>query len=327
MLSVPYSRYVIYPIPWYSFLIVIGASAAIFLASREAVRKGLSSDVIVDLALWILPAGIIGARLYYVIFSWHQFRNDLVSILRIWEGGLAIYGGVLAGLIVLVVFARHRKLSPLLLCDIIAPGLVLAQAIGRWGNYFNMEAYGLPLLNQSLCFFPLAVRIPENGVYVWHMATFFYESLWDLSIFCFLMVARRKLFRFRGDVFFFYAFLYAAGRFVIEELRMDSLFLSSSVRVSQLLSALVCLGVLLRYLLLCRGSCRLKSPVRFLCVFLAFPASAFQLVYSFFGTFLSHSPLALRLLLLTASSVILIVSLFILYLSVPQEVSDADHPL
>ena len=88
MLSVPYSRYVIYPIPWYSFLIVIGASAAIFLASREAVRKGLSSDVIVDLALWILPAGIIGARLYYVIFSWHQFRNDLVSILRIWERSL-----------------------------------------------------------------------------------------------------------------------------------------------------------------------------------------------------------------------------------------------
>lgn len=327
MFSVPASRYILYPIPWYSFLIVLGVVLAVFLACREERRLGLKKDTVIDLVLWLLPAGILGARIYYVIFSWGQFRSDPLAVFRIWEGGLAIYGGVLAGLIVLVVFARHRKLSPLLLCDIIAPGLVLAQAIGRWGNYFNMEAYGLPLLNQSLCFFPLAVRIPENGVYVWHMATFFYESLWDLSIFCFLMVARRKLLRFRGDVFFFYAFLYAAGRFVIEELRMDSLFLSSSVRVSQLLSALVCLGVLLRYLLLCRGSCRLKSPVRFLCVFLAFPASAFQLVYSFFGTFLSHSPLALRLLLLTASSVILIVSLFILYLSVPQEVSDADHPL
>lgn len=327
MFSVPASRYILYPIPWYSFLIVLGVVLAVFLACREERRLGLKKDTVIDLVLWLLPAGILGARIYYVIFSWDQFRSDPLDVFRIWEGGLAIYGGVLAGLIVLVVFARHRKLSPLLLCDIIAPGLVLAQAIGRWGNYFNMEAYGLPLLNQSLCFFPLAVRIPENGVYVWHMATFFYESLWDLSIFCFLMVARRKLFRFRGDVFFFYAFLYAAGRFVIEELRMDSLFLSSSVRVSQLLSALVCLGVLLRYLLLCRGSCRLKSPARFLCVFLAFPASAFQLVYSFFGTFLSHLQLALRLLLLSASSVILIVSLFILYLSVPQEVSDADHPL
>ena len=327
MFSVPASRYILYPIPWYSFLIVLGVVLAVFLACREERRLGLKKDTVIDLVLWLLPAGILGARIYYVIFSWDQFRSDPLAVFRIWEGGLAIYGGVLAGLIVLVVFARHRKLSPLLLCDIIAPGLVLAQAIGRWGNYFNMEAYGLPLRNPSLCFFPLAVRIPENGVNVWHMATFFYESLWDLSIFCFLMVARRKLFGFRDDVFFFYAFLYAAGRFVIEELRMDSLFLSSSVRVSQLLSALVCLGVLLRYLLLCRGSCRLKSPVRFLCVFLAFPASAFQLVYSFFGTFLSHSPLALRLLLLSASSVILIVSLFILYLSVPQEVSDADHPL
>ena len=294
MFSVPASRYILYPIPWYSFLIVLGVVLAVFLACREERRLGLKKDTVIDLVLWLLPAGILGARIYYVIFSWDQFRSDPLAVFRIWEGGLAIYGGVLAGLIVLVVFARHRKLSPLLLCDIIAPGLVLAQAIGRWGNYFNMEAYGLPLLNQSLCFFPLAVRIPENGVYVWHMATFFYESLWDLSIFCFLMVARRKLFRFR---------------------------------VSQLLSALVCLGVLLRYLLLCRGSCRLKSPVRFLCVFLAFPASAFQLVYSFFGTFLSHLQLALRLLLLSASSVILIVSLFILYLSVTQEVSDADHPL
>ena len=327
MFSVPYSRYIIYPIPWYSFLIVLGVVLAVFLACHEERRLGLKKDTIIDLVLWILPAGILGARIYYVFFSWDQFRSDLPSIFRIWEGGIAIYGAVLAGLVVLVVFARCRKLSPLLLCDLIAPGLVLAQAIGRWGNYFNMEAYGLPLHNPALCFFPLAVQIPENGVYVWHMATFFYESVWDFSIFCFLMTARRKMFRFRGDVFLFYAFLYAAGRFVIEELRMDSLFLSSSVRASQLLSAIACFGILIRYLLLCRGSSRLKSPIRFLCVFLAFLASAFQLVYSLFGDFLSHSPLSLRLLLLSASSVIMIVSLFILYPSVSQEVSDADHPI
>ena len=327
MFSVPYSRYILYPIPWYSFLIVLGIALAVFLACREERRLGLKKDTIIDLALLILPAGILGARIYYVIFSWDQFRSDLLSVFRIWEGGIAIYGAVIAGLIVLFIFARRRKLSPLLLCDLIAPGLVLAQAIGRWGNYFNMEAYGLPLHNPAFCFFPLAVQIPENGVYVWHMATFFYESVWDLSVFCFLMVARRRLFRFRGDVFFFYAFLYAAGRFVIEELRMDSLFLSSSVRVSQLLSALACLGILIRYLLLCRRLGCLNRPWRLLCLPLAFLASGFQLVFSLAGRFLSASPLSLRILLLSLSSVILIVSLFVLYPSVPQEVSHADHPI
>jgi len=325
MFSVPFSRYILYPIPWYSFLIVLGIALAVYLACREERRVGLKKDTVIDLALWILPAGIVGARIYYVLFSWDQFSSDLLSVFRIWEGGIAIYGAIIAGLVVLVCFSRRRKLSPLLLCDLIAPGLALAQGIGRWGNYFNMEAYGLPLHNQALCFFPLAVRIMENGEYVWHMATFFYESVWDLSIFFFLIVARRRLLRRQGDVFLFYAFLYAAGRFVIEDLRMDSLFLSSSVRVSQLLSSLVCLGILVRYLLLGLKSGKLGNSPRLLCLLLAFPASGFQLVYSLSGVFLSGSPLSLRLCLLAGSSLILILSLFTVYTSVPQEVSHADN--
>ena len=112
MLSIPYSRYIVYPIPWYSFLIVLGAALAVILASREERRVGLPKDTIIDLTLRLLPIGILGARLYYVIFSFDQFRSDLFSIFRIWEGGLAIYGGVIAGIITILVFARRRRLSP-----------------------------------------------------------------------------------------------------------------------------------------------------------------------------------------------------------------------
>ena len=325
MLSIPYSRYFVYPVPWYSFLIVTGVALAVFLACREERRCALPKDTVIDLVLWILPVGIIGARIYYVVFSWGQFRNDPLSVFRIWEGGLAIYGGIIAGLVVLLVFASRRRLSPLLLCDLIAPGLVLAQAIGRWGNYFNMEAYGLPVTQPYLCFFPLAVQIPENGGYAWHMATFFYESVLNFSIFCFLIFARHRMLRRRGDVFFFYAFLYAAGRFVIEDLRMDSLRTVSSVRVSQLLSAAVCLFLFVRYLLLFRRSGVSRPLPGILVSVPAFSASCFQLFYALSGSFLSACRLAYRLLLLAGSSVLLIAAFFCIYAMTAREVSHADN--
>ena len=325
MLSVPYSRYFIYPVPWYSFLIVLGVAAAIFLAVREERRIGLKKDTVIDLSLWLLPIGIIGARIYYVIFSWEQFVPDPVSVFRIWEGGIAIYGAIIAGLIVLFCFSRHRRLSPLVLCDLIAPGLALAQGIGRWGNYFNMEAFGLPLSNPAFCFFPLAVKINEHGNDVWHMATFFYESVWDISIFVYLILFRNKSLRRRGDVFFFYAFLYAAGRFVIEDLRMDSLYASSSVRASQLFSALVCFGILLYYSLLLRKARAGNRCIRYLILPLSFLFSAFQVVYSLFGSLFEGISLSIRLPLLVVSSLCLIVSLFLVHSSVSQEVSYADN--
>lgn len=298
MLSVPYSRYVIYPIPWYSFLIVIGASAAIFLASREAVRKGLSSDVIVDLALWILPAGIIGARLYYVIFSWHQFRNDLVSILRIWEGGLAIYGGIIAGFIALLFFARKKSVSPLILCDILVPGLALAQSIGRWGNYFNIEAYGPAVSNESLRFFPLAVQVPADHN-TWHLATFFYESFWDLSVFILLMCFRKRFLRKKGDVFFSYLLLYGSGRLVIEELRTDSLYAASGVRVSQLISLILCLSVMIYYFFVTNKFRAYPSWIRMILLPFTVLLNIAGMVYSVFGNvFLFNSAFSVMLFLL-----------------------------
>ena len=245
MFPVPSSRYLFGNIPIYSVLIVLGAAIAIVLAVREEKRIHLKKDTVIDLSLWLLPFGIIGARIYYVAFSWDQFKNDLLSVFRIWEGGIAIYGAVIAGLVVVLLFSRKRKIHALTLCDIIVPGLVLAQAIGRWGNYFNMEAYGLPISNPALCFFPFAVYIPSDSA--WHMATFFYESCCNLIIFIFLVIARRKLFRKRGDVFFFYSFLYACGRLVIEDFRMDSLYAGSSIRVSQLLSVLICVCIMIYF--------------------------------------------------------------------------------
>lgn len=325
MFSVPYSRYIFPPVPWYSFLIVLGVVLAVFLACREERKLGLKKDTVIDLALWVLPFGIIGARVYYVFFSWDQFRSDPLSMLKIWEGGIAIYGAVIAGFLTVFVFSRCRNLPPLLLCDLIAPGLALAQAIGRWGNYFNMEAYGLPVTQPALCFFPLAVQISENGSWVWHMATFFYESVWDFSVFVFLMLARHRLLCHRGDVFFFYLYLYAAGRFVIEDLRMDSLYAASAVRVSQLLSALLCLLLLIRYFVLLWKSGAFKGCLHGLVAAIAFICSCLQLFYSLFPSFLAHVSLSLRLFLLGGSSFLLIVSLFLVYIPFSQEVRHADN--
>ena len=236
MPAIPYSRYVFGTLPWYSTLIVLGMALALLLASKEEKRLGLQKDTAVDLALCVIPCGIIGARLYYVAFSWRFFAGDPLRILRIWEGGLAVYGGVLGGLLAALVFSRIRKIPLATLTDIMVPGLVLAQAIGRWGNYFNMEAYGAVITNPAWQFFPVGVLIPEGGGHIWHMATFFYESMWNLGVFIALMCLRKRAFR-RFDLTCWYFLLYGAGRFVIEGLRTDSLTVFGGFRVSQLLSA------------------------------------------------------------------------------------------
>lgn len=324
MSSVPYSRYLFYPVTWYSFLIVAGASLALLLSCREEKRVQLPRDTVLDLALWLIPGGIIGARIYYVIFSFPQFQNDLVSVFRIWEGGLAIYGGIIAGLLIMFLFCRRRKVPFLLLCDIIVPGLALAQSIGRWGNWFNMEAFGLPVSTSFPCFFPLAVQIPADG-YTWHLATFFYESVWDFSIFVFLLFARHTLLnRKQGDVFFFYLFLYASGRLIIEDLRMDSLY-ASSVRVSQLLSVLLCIFILFRYRLSLKKAVRrlpLFSGVLFL---LSVISSVLILFYSLLGHNLFTLSLKHTVLFLSVCSICMIAGLCAVYFPAIPGGKNADH--
>lgn len=272
MFATPYSRYIAGTLPWYSVLIVIGICAAVLVAAREEKRLGLPKDTTVDLALWVIPFGIVGARLYYVAFAWDVFKNSPLSILKIWEGGVAIYGGIIGGLVAGLIFSRVKKIPAGKLADMVAPGLALAQAIGRWGNYFNMEAYGAAVTDPKWQFFPAAVLIPSLDGGSWHMATFFYESMWNLLVFAALMLTRRRMRR-DGDVFLWYAALYGAGRFVIEGLRTDSL-MSGSLRVSQLLSIALCAGVGVVFLLrMFRGGNRMAPLLILAAAALLIPAA------------------------------------------------------
>lgn len=231
----------------YGLTIALGILAAVIYMTREAKRSGLPGDIAVDAALWAVPPAVIFARLYYVAFTWERYRGDLSAILRIWEGGLAIYGGVIGGALGILLLSRRRKIPYSALADLIAPGLILAQAIGRWGNFFNGEAFGRPITDPALQFFPVAV-FTDGG---WHMAAFFYESLWNLLGFLFLIRLKERFRqKGRGYVFLWYLIWYGLGRMVIEGLRTDSLMLGQ-FRISQLLSmALVILpGILMVFCL------------------------------------------------------------------------------
>ena len=312
-MSVAPSRLLFGLIPWYSFLIVLGAALAVILAVREEKRTDLKKDTILDFSLIVLPCGIVGARIYYVAFSWPQFKDNLVSVLKIWEGGIAIYGAVIAGLLTAWIFSRRRKISFFTLCDLIAPGLILAQAIGRWGNYFNQEAYGLPVNDPALQFFPFAVQIQESSGLTWHMATFFYESVWNLMVFVFLMTARRKWFRYHGDVICFYAFLYASGRLVVEDFRMDSLYASSSVRISQLLSVLICAFLIIRYIRMFRRNTSFRSVRVLLFCLIVLAADLAVAVWMVYPSGFAVSSAFSRFLLLSGCSILNILAFFLLY--------------
>ena len=234
-MSIPYSRYIIGQLPWYGVLICTGVIAALALCMHEEKRRALQEDTIIDLAFWAIPLALVGARVYYAVFNWQAFADDPLAILRIWEGGIAIYGAIIGGLIGVLIFSKRRKMNPFTLTDIVVPGLSLAQGIGRWGNYFNMEAYGREITNPAWQFFPIGVQIPSSSGYTWHMATFFYESCWDIAVFLVLWFVIRKRAVKPGTTTLWYLLLYGIGRFFIEGLRTDSL-MSGSVRVSQLLS-------------------------------------------------------------------------------------------
>ena len=228
-------------IRWYGVLIAMGVLLGVLLGGRREKRLGLRKDTSLDVTLVALPLAIVCARLYFVAFSWDYYGAHPEKILSIHEGGMAIYGGLLGGLLGGWLFARVRRIPFLRLTDLAAPSFALGQAIGRWGNFINQEAYGAAVESAGMRFFPLAVFIPEDGL--WHWATFFFESAW-----CFVIVAalllleRRDFFRRDGDVFWWYALLYAAERTVVEGLRTDSLYWGP-VRVSQVLSLCVLVGI------------------------------------------------------------------------------------
>ena len=248
MLSRPmFDRIAIFGISWYAILIVASIVIGFLFCSREAHRQRISQDALLDFLLYAIPLAIVFARLYYVVFRFNMYSDDLLSIFNIREGGLAIYGGVIGGLIAARIVSRKHGIPMLSLLDLVVPALVLGQAIGRWGNYINMEAYGLRIAEESLQFFPFAVEIPVGEFWYWHMATFFYEFCWNILVFVMLLLVRRSLRR-QGDIFCWYLLLYCAGRTVIEGLRYDSLtFISEFVRISQVLSAIAALAVVIYF--------------------------------------------------------------------------------
>ncbi|MGT2753397.1 prolipoprotein diacylglyceryl transferase [Streptococcus ovis] len=226
-------------IRWYALCIVAGLALAVYLASKEAPRKRILPDDILDFILIAFPIAIIGARLYYVIFSWDSYKDNPIEIFAIWHGGIAIYGGLLAGLLVLIFFTRHRFIETWDFLDVAAPSVMIAQAIGRWGNFFNQEAFGAKV--SQLNYLPSFIREQMfiDGSY--RVPTFLYESVWNLLGFILIcMLRRRPRFLKRGEVTIFYLIWYGVGRFIIEGMRTDSLMFAG-LRVSQWLSVLLIL--------------------------------------------------------------------------------------
>ncbi|AIS60800.1 prolipoprotein diacylglyceryl transferase [Listeria ivanovii] len=226
-------------VKWYGVIIASAVVIALLLALSEANKRKMDKEIIVDLLIWAIPISIISARIYYVIFEWDFYKNNLSEIVKIWHGGIAIYGALIGAVLTAVIFSRIKKISFWQLADVVAPSLIIAQAIGRWGNFMNQEAHGAETTRTFL----ENLHLPEfiiNQMYIdgaYYQPTFLYESLWNVIGFIILLVIRRTKIR-RGELFLSYVIWYSFGRFFIEGMRTDSL-MWGDFRVSQVLSVLL----------------------------------------------------------------------------------------
>lgn len=245
-----------FSIAYYGIVIVTGMMIAIWIAQREAKRTGQNPEQYLDLAMIGIVAGILGARIYYVIFAWDYYKDDLLSIFNIRQGGLAIYGGIIGACIAVVIYSRKKKQNFGLLMDTASMSIVFGQIMGRWGNFFNREAFGDYTNNLFAMQLPVsAVRANEitqkmwdhvvtvNGVeYIQVHPTFLYESLWNVGVLLFLFWFRKRK-KFNGEVFLMYLIGYGLGRIWVEGLRTDQLLLPVvGLPVSQLLSGCLVVG-------------------------------------------------------------------------------------
>lgn len=237
---------------WYGIIIAAGFAIAVLTAMRLAKKNGMNPDTIVDLVLYAAPLAIFGARLYYVIFEWDYYRNHPGDIVKIWNGGLAIYGGIITAILVAVIYARVKKQNLGLLCDVGSVGLLIGQTVGRWGNFVNQEAFGGNtalkwgmtgnVIKEELSRLAYAgVNVnPDLPVH----PTFLYESLWNLVFLTLFIILFPKR-KFDGQIFASYLMSYGTGRFFIEALRTDSLMLGD-FRISQIVACVcVALGLII----------------------------------------------------------------------------------
>lgn len=245
-----------FEIALYGVIIGIGVLCGVLLAARVAKKEKLDADVIWDFAIYAIIFSIIGARIYYVIFSWDMYKDNLLAVFNLRGGGLAIYGGVIAAFITLWVYCRVKKLSFLQLADICVPGLVLGQVIGRWGNFTNREVFGeytdsllamrLPveMVRSSDISESIAAHMIEGTNYIQVHPTFLYESLWNLALLCIMLLYRQHK-RFEGEQWLLYLGGYGLGRAWIEGIRTDTLFIPhTTIAVSQLLAVVLFVAAL-----------------------------------------------------------------------------------
>ena len=221
---------------FYGLIIACGLIAAVLYACCRSKQFGLKEDDILDGVLWVTPFAILCARAYYCAFSWDMYKDNLISVLYIWEGGLAIYGGVLGALVGVTVFCLAKKIPVGALLDVVALGFLIGQSAGRWGNFFNREAFGAP----TESFLRMGLYNSYTGTVEYYHPTFLYESAWNLCGFVLLHFLSKKR-RYDGQIALGYAAWYGLGRAMIEGLRMDSLWWGP-FRVSQLLAAVSCVA-------------------------------------------------------------------------------------
>ena len=224
---------------FYGVLIALGFLLAILYCGRRSRDFGIQADDFYDLMLWLIPLSIVGARLYFVLFRLDDYLADPISILKVHEGGLAIYGGVIAGVLCAVFVCRHKKIPLPAMLDLTVLGLLIGQIIGRWGNFMNREAFGA----ETAIFCRMGLTAPD-GTTIYVHPPFLYESLWNLACFVFLLFfTKRGGRRYDGQCALIYFFWYGLGRAWIEGLRTDSLYIGGTgIRVSQLLSLILALA-------------------------------------------------------------------------------------
>ncbi|MEO0853543.1 MAG: prolipoprotein diacylglyceryl transferase, partial [Cyanobacteria bacterium J06648_11] len=227
---------------WYGVIIAIAVLTGLFVAQKLAPRRGISPEDINDLLLWLVVGALPMARLYYVGFNWGLYRDRPWDIFAIWRGGIAIHGAIVGGLLALWFFASFKRLPFGHLADVLTPSLALGQAIGRWGNFFNSEAFGRPTDLPWKLFIPLANRPEAYRDFEFFHPTFLYESLWNVGVFSILIVSYVRWPRLKpGTLACVYAIAYSIGRFWVESLRTDSLMLGA-MRSAQVVSAVAIVG-------------------------------------------------------------------------------------
>ncbi|WP_025783092.1 prolipoprotein diacylglyceryl transferase [Sporosarcina sp. D27] len=237
-----------FEVRWYGILIATGIILAFLLVQREMVKQKMHPDFLTDMLIWAVPISIISARIYYVIFSWDYYKDHPGDIIKIWEGGIAIHGALIGAIITAAIFTRKRGVSFWKVADITAPGLLIGQIIGRWGNFINQEAHGGPVsqsfLENNIIPDWIMNQMTIDGI-TYH-PTFLYESMWNLVGLAIILLLRRVNLR-RGEIFFFYIIWYSVGRFFIEGMRTDSLY-GGDLRAAQVVSifgVLIALGLLI----------------------------------------------------------------------------------